>query len=67
MTFWYSKEPAEPVKPGKPKEDATGGYTKEYLEKLSLKELKAIGANFGTTDRNKEKLILEILKLQTKK
>ena len=67
MSFWYSKEPVKSVKPDKPIEDVTGGYTKEYLEKLNLKELKVIGIKFGTTDRNKEKLIQEILKLQTKK
>lgn len=39
-------------------------YKKEDLEKLSLTQLKIIGDEFGTTDRSKNKLIKEILKLQ---
>lgn len=39
-------------------------YTKSGLEKLSFKELKVIGLEFGTTDRSKKNLIKEILKLQ---
>ena len=65
--FWYSKEP-EVIKKVYPKEKPVETvYTKEFLEGLSLKELKEIGAKFGTTDRSKDKLIAEILKLQSKK
>ena len=39
-------------------------YTKSELEKLSFKELKVIGKEFGTTDRSKNNLIKEILNLQ---
>lgn len=39
-------------------------YKKEDLEKLSFKELKEIGKEFGTTDRSKKNLIKEIIRLQ---
>jgi len=52
----YSEEIEE-----KPKEEI---YKKSDLEKLSFKELKEIGAKFGTTDRSKKNLIKEILNLQ---
>lgn len=41
-------------------------YTKQDLEALSFTELKVIGKRFGTTDRSKDKLIKEILKIQKK-
>ena len=39
-------------------------YSRKDLEKLSFKQLKAIGSKFGTTDRSKKNLIKEILELQ---
>ena len=39
-------------------------YSKENLKTMSFKELKIVGAKFGTTDRSKKNLIKEILELQ---
>jgi len=55
------KEIVEETYPKEVKEEL---YKKSDLEKLSMKELKVIGKEFGTTDRSKKNLIKEILKLQ---
>ena len=46
------------------KEKKTEGYTKDDLEKLSFTKLRKIGYKFKVKDRDRDKLIEEILKAQ---
>lgn len=66
MGYSYGKNIGKGKAP-QPKKTAVDVYSKEELEKLTLKELKLVGAKYGTTDRSKDKLIEEILRHQSNK
>lgn len=46
---------------GKIKNVGTKVYTEDQLKSMTLKELRAIAAPYGVTDRSKAKLVEEIL------